>query len=114
MGQIEGAVVQALGYALLEDFRTADGRVLTDRLSTYLIPTVLDIPGAVESVVVEVPDPNGPFGARGMGEMPYLPAAPAVIAAVHHAIGIRFDDFPLTAERVWRGLQDRRGASSSA
>ena len=107
VGQIEGAVVQALGYSLLEDFRTEGGQVLTDRLSTYLIPTVLDIPGAVESVVVEVPDPNGPFGARGMGEMPYLPTAPAVIAAVHRAIGIRFDDFPLTAERVWRGLRDR-------
>ncbi len=81
VGQIEGAVVQALGYALLEDFRTRDGRVLTDQLSTYLIPTVLDIPAQVDSIIVETPDPNGPWGARGMGEMPYLPLAAAVANA---------------------------------
>ena len=105
IGQIEGGAVQALGYALLEDFRTAQGRVLTDKLSTYLIPTVLDIPDRLDAIIVETPDPNGPFGARGMGEMPYLPAAAAVAAAVHDAIGVRFDAFPLTPERVWRGLR---------
>jgi CO/xanthine dehydrogenase Mo-binding subunit len=104
-GQIEGGVVQALGYALLEDFKTDRGRVLTDKLSTYLIPTVLDVPERMESIIVEVPDPNGPFGARGMGEMPYLPAAAAVTAAVYDATGVRFDEFPLTPERVWRGLR---------
>jgi len=105
IGQIEGGAVQALGYALLEDFRTAQGRVLTDKLSTYLIPTVLDIPDRLDAIIVETPDPNGPFGARGMGEMPYLPAAAAVAAAVHDATGVRFDAFPLTPERVWRGLK---------
>jgi CO/xanthine dehydrogenase Mo-binding subunit len=88
-GQIEGAAVQALGYAVLEDWKTREGRVLTDKFSTYLIPTVLD-----------VPDPNGPFGARGMGEMPYLPAAAAVCAAVYDATGVRSGEFPLTTERV--------------
>jgi CO/xanthine dehydrogenase Mo-binding subunit len=105
-GQIEGAVVQALGYALLEDWKTSDGRVLSDRLSTYLIPTVLDIPTGMDAIIVEVPDPNGPFGARGMGEMPYLPAAAAVAAAVYDATGVRFSDFPLTPERIWRGLHE--------
>ena len=107
IGQIEGGAVQALGYALLEDFKTAQGRVLTDKLSTYLIPTVLDIPERMDAIIVETPDPNGPFGARGMGEMPYLPAAAAVAAAVHDAIGVRFDAFPLTPERVWRGLREK-------
>jgi CO/xanthine dehydrogenase Mo-binding subunit len=107
IGQIEGGVVQALGYALLEDFRTVQGRVLTDKLSTYLIPTVLDIPDRLDAIIVETPDPNGPFGARGMGEMPYLPAAAAVAAAVYDAIGVRFDAFPLTPERVWRGLREK-------
>ena len=107
IGQIEGGVVQALGYALLEDFKTAQGRVLTDKLSTYLIPTVLDVPDRMDAIIVETPDPNGPFGARGMGEMPYLPAAAAVAAAVHDAIGVRFDEFPLTPERVWRGLREK-------
>jgi CO/xanthine dehydrogenase Mo-binding subunit len=105
VGQIEGAVVQALGYTLLEDWKTKDGRVLTDKLSTYLIPTVLDVPEQMESIIVEVPDPNGPWGARGMGEVPYLPVASAVAAAVYDAVGVRYDEFPLTPERVWAGLR---------
>ena len=104
-GQIEGAAVQALGYAVLEEFKTTDGKVLTDKFSTYLIPTVLDVPDQMEALIVEVPDPNGPYGARGMGEMPYLPAAAAVAAAVYDATGVRFHEFPLTPERVWRGLR---------
>jgi CO/xanthine dehydrogenase Mo-binding subunit len=58
----------------------------------------------VETVIVEVPDPNGPWGARGVGELPFLPTAPAIAAAVHDATGVWFDEFPLTAERVLRGL----------
>jgi len=103
-GQIEGAVVQAQGYALLEDLKVKDGRILANQLSTYLIPTILDIPEKVESVIVEAPDPNGPWGARGVGELPFLPTAPAIAAAVHDATGVWFDEFPLTAERVLRGL----------
>lgn len=103
-GQIEGAVVQAAGYALLENFVQKDGVPLTRYLSTYLIPTVLDIPNSIESIILEYPDPIGPWGARGMGEMPYLPLTPAVIAAVHDAVGIWFTEFPLTPERVLRGL----------
>ncbi len=106
IGQIEGGVVQALGYAVLENWQTQQGHVLTDKLSTYLIPTVLDVPKQLDAIIVEVPDPNGPFGARGMGEMPYLPVAAAVCAAVYNAIGVRFDEFPLTPERVWRGLRE--------
>lgn len=107
-GQIEGAVVQALGYTLLEDWKTRDGRVLTDKLSTYLIPTVLDVPDEMQAIIVEVPDPNGPWGARGMGEVPYLPVPAAVAAAVYDAVGVRYDDFPLTPERVWRGLRSKK------
>jgi len=103
-GQTEGAVVQAAGYSILENFIQQDGYVLTPHLSTYLIPTVLDIPENIDTVVLEYPDPNGPWGARGMGEMPYIPVAPAITAAVHDATGVWFDDFPLTPERVLRGL----------
>ena len=103
-GQIEGAVVQAQGYATLEDYKTQDGQVLTDQLSTYLIPTIWDIPEKVESVIVEVPDPNGPWGARGVGELPFLPTAAAISAAVHDATGVWYDEFPLTPERILRGL----------
>jgi CO/xanthine dehydrogenase Mo-binding subunit len=103
-GQIEGAVVQAEGYALTENFISHNGHILTDQLSTYLIPTVLDIPDSVESVILEVAEPNGPFGARGLGELPFLPLAPAIAAAVHDATGVWFNEFPLTPERVLRGL----------
>jgi CO/xanthine dehydrogenase Mo-binding subunit len=99
-GQIEGAVVQASGYAVLENFLQEGGLVQTNQLSTYLIPTILDIPAEVRSVVLQYPDPIGPFGARGMGEMPFLPLAPAVAAAVRDALGEWIDQFPLTAERV--------------
>jgi CO/xanthine dehydrogenase Mo-binding subunit len=104
IGQIEGAVVQAYGYAVLEDFKMKGGRVLTDQFSTYLIPTIRDIPESVESVLVEVPDPNGPWGARGVGELPFLPVAPAIAAAIHDAIGVWVDEFPFTPERVLRAM----------
>jgi len=105
-GQIEGAVVQAGGYVLMEDFQEVDGFVHTAHLSTYLIPTVLDIPERVESIILEYPDPIGPWGARGMGEIPFIPLAPAITAAVRDAVGVWFDEFPLTPERVLRGLRE--------
>jgi CO/xanthine dehydrogenase Mo-binding subunit len=103
-GQIEGAVVQAAGYAVLEDFIQDGGMVQTAHLSTYLIPTILDVPERVESVILEYPDPIGPWGARGMAEMPFLPLAPAIAAAVRMATGIWMDEFPLTPERVLRAV----------
>ncbi|MBN2046222.1 MAG: molybdopterin-dependent oxidoreductase, partial [Anaerolineaceae bacterium] len=103
-GQIEGAVAQAAGYTILENFIQENGYVKTDRLSNYLIPTVLDIPDRVESRILEIPDPHGPWGARGVGELPYLAFAPTVMAALHDATGVWFHSFPLTPERVLRGL----------
>jgi CO/xanthine dehydrogenase Mo-binding subunit len=108
-GQVEGGIVQATGYAILEDFIQKDGRVVTPHLSTYLIPTILDVPQQVDSLILEYPDPRGPFGARGTGEMPFLPLAPAVAAAVRDAVGIWFNSFPLTPERVQRRLKEARG-----
>jgi CO/xanthine dehydrogenase Mo-binding subunit len=104
VGQIEGAVVQAQGYAITEDLKMKDGRVLSDQLSTYLLPTILDIPGTVESVIVETADPNGPWGARGLGEIPFLPLVPAIAAAIHDATGVWIDEFPFTPERVYTAL----------
>jgi len=106
-GQIEGGVVQAVGWATCENFVVEGGRVLTPNLSTYLIPTISNVPEQVESVIVEQPDPRGPWGARGMGEMPFIPLAPALVAAIHDATGVWFDELPLTPERVLRGLTNR-------
>jgi len=104
VGQIEGCIVQAAGYVLMENFIEKDGYVVTDMLSKYLIPTVKDIPFEVESILLELADPLGPYGARGMAEMPYLPLAPAIVHALFDATGVWFHDFPLTPERVLRGL----------
>ena len=104
LGQIEGAIVQASGFSLLENFIQKKGHVKTDSLSTYLIPTIMDIPEETVIKILEVADPLGPVGARGVGEMPYMPFAPAVSAAVHDATGVWFDSFPLTEERILKGL----------
>ncbi len=105
VGQIEGGVVQGHGYALSEDLRTDGGRILNPRLSGYLIPGIGDIPARVESVTMELADPLGPWGARGMAEMPLIPYAAAVAAAVHDATGIWLDALPLTPDRVLSALQ---------
>jgi CO/xanthine dehydrogenase Mo-binding subunit len=104
-GQIEGAVVQAQGYAVMEKLVSVNGKVLNPYLSTYLIPTVLDIPDEVKSVILEYPDPIGPWGARGMAEMPMLPFAPAVAAAIHDATGVWIDEIPFTPDRVVAALR---------
>ena len=105
VGQIEGGVVQGHGYALSEDLRTDGGRILNPRLSGYLIPGIGDIPSRVESVTMELADPLGPWGARGMAEMPLIPYAAAVVAAVHDATGIWLDALPLTPDRVLSALE---------
>ncbi len=103
-GQIEGAIVQAAGYVLLENFQQDGGYVQTGELSTYLIPTILDVPDRVQSLILEYADPRGPWGARGMAEMPFIPLAPAITAAVKDALGIWYDEFPLIPERILRGM----------
>jgi CO/xanthine dehydrogenase Mo-binding subunit len=103
-GQLQGGLIQSLGYALLENYIEKDGYVLTPNFSTYLIPTALDLPDKIELKILETPDPRGPWGARGVGEMPVLPFAPAVTAAVKDAVGVWYDDFPLLPERIWHGL----------
>ena len=107
-GQIRGAVAQSVGWTLLENYVQRDGRALTQHLSTYLIPGVLDVPTAVEPVILEFPDPQGPLGIRGMAEMPFIPTAPAIAAAIHDATGCWIDALPYTPERVWQALSTRR------
>lgn len=105
-GQVEGAVVQAQGYAIMEHLISKEGRVLNPFLSTYLIPTVYDIPLEVKSVLLENPVPIGPWGARGMAEMPFIPLAPAIAAAIHDATGIWFDHLPFIPDRIVEGLRE--------
>jgi CO/xanthine dehydrogenase Mo-binding subunit len=104
-GQIEGCLAQAVGYALLEDFQIRDGHILTPHFSTYLLPTILDMPEQIVPVVLELSDPHGPFGARGVAEMPLVPFAAAVSIAIHDATGAWLSQQPMTPERVLNAIR---------
>lgn len=97
--QVEGGVAQGIGYALTENFKMHDGIVLTDNLSTYLLPTALDI-SKVETIIVENPEPLGPWGAKGIGEPAIIPTAAAIANAVSNAIGKPVNEIPISPERV--------------
>ncbi len=102
-GQIEGGTVQALGYALLEEHIYVEGRLLNTRMQNYLIPTALDVP-PMTTMLLENPYSLGPHGAKGLGELPMDGPAPAVAAAVLHAIGKLIPELPISPERVMRAL----------
>ncbi|MGB5931457.1 MAG: xanthine dehydrogenase family protein molybdopterin-binding subunit [Anaerolineae bacterium] len=108
-GQAGGGVHMGLGYALTEKFIQKEGLVKTRRFSEYHIPTVADMPREFIPFIVEVPDPTGPFGAKGVGEMTTLPTAPAIISAIHDAVGIWIDNLPATAEKVWWKMKEKAG-----
>jgi CO/xanthine dehydrogenase Mo-binding subunit len=98
-GQMEGGVLQAVGYATIEEMKMADGGYVNDRLATYIIPTALDAP-KIKTILVENPYSGGPFGAKGIGEIPMDCPAPAVIAAIHDATGVWLSDLPATPEKL--------------
>jgi len=102
-GQIEGGTLQGLGWALWEELRFRDGRVWNHQLTNYIIPTSADAP-TIDTEIVEIPYSGGPFGAKGVGELPMDVPAPAVLAAIAHATGCRLDAIPATPERVLRAL----------
>jgi aldehyde oxidoreductase len=94
-GQIEGGAAQGLGMALMEEFFPGKGENLHD----YLIPTIGDMP-PVESILIEDPSAVGPYGAKGVGEQALIPTAPAILNALHHAVGIRIRKLPATPDKV--------------
>jgi CO/xanthine dehydrogenase Mo-binding subunit len=107
-GQIEGSVVQGLGWALLEGFDyAADGRLRNASLLDYRMPTALDVP-RIESVIIETPVPNVPYGVRGVGEVPIVPPAAAVANAIARAVGVRVRRMPMTPERVLAAIRAAR------
>ena len=106
--QIEGCLAQAVGFTLTENFICRDGKMLTPHFSSYLLPTALDMPYEVYPIVLECADPQGPFGARGVAEMPLIPFAGAVAAAVHAATGAWVTQLPMTPERVLAAIQATR------
>jgi CO/xanthine dehydrogenase Mo-binding subunit len=105
--QVHGAVAQGLGYALSEDMHIQDGRVRANSLTTYIIPTALDVPDMV-SLACDVEEPSGPFGMKGVGEVGMNGPLPAVANAVHAACGADVHQAPLTPERVLKAMKRRK------
>jgi CO/xanthine dehydrogenase Mo-binding subunit len=103
--QMEGGAVQGMSTALLENIILDHGVPLNPNFADYRIATSVDTPLTTENIIVEVPQEDGPFGARGIGEHPMVPTAPAIANAVYDAVGIRLDSMPITGEKVWAVLQ---------
>lgn len=107
-GQITGGLLQGLATVLYEDMRyDGKGKLLNPNFTDYKIPTALDVPGEIIPIIVEVPQPDGPFGARGIGEHTMLPAAPMIANAVEDALGIRIRSMPITAEKVAMAILEK-------
>jgi CO/xanthine dehydrogenase Mo-binding subunit len=112
-GQVQGGAVMGLGYALYEQHIVDQGRPKTASLAFYLVPTPLDVP-EIECLIVEVPDPAGPYGAKGVSEPATIPTTPAILNAIYDAVGVRVKETPATPERIFHLLrqQERHEAAS--
>jgi CO/xanthine dehydrogenase Mo-binding subunit len=109
--QIQGGIAQGLGYALYEDFIVQNGEVQTKNLTTYIVPTSLDMPD-LESIPVEMEEPTGPFGLKGAGEIAMDGPLPAVANAIADACGIRIFCSPMTGERILKALKEKEEVPS--
>ncbi|MGD8368363.1 MAG: molybdopterin-dependent oxidoreductase [Desulfobacterales bacterium] len=108
-GQMQGSLSMGLGEALYEEVKFDDrGRVINADLAEYKIPTALDMPN-VDAIIVESNEPNGPFGAKEVGEGAIMPAIPAILNAVYDATGVRIKELPLTPERVSMAIRAAKG-----
>ena len=104
-GQIDGGVVQGLGYGMIEYLPVQDGRVEVAHFGEYKIPNVKDIP-PLKTVLLESESGVGPYKVKGIGENPISPVAPAIANAIEDAVGVRIRDLPITAEKIYRALRE--------
>ena len=108
-GQITGGILQGIATVLYEDMRFDNkGKLINANFSDYKIPTAMDIPDEVVPIIIEVAQPDGPYGARGMGEHTMIPAAPIIANAVEDALGIRIKSMPITAEKIALAVKKKR------
>ncbi len=98
-GQVEGGLMMGLGNALTENFIVENGQVYTDHLARYRIPSIMDTP-EITSIVVEHPTAEGPYGAKGIGEIVSIPTTPAITNAIYNAVGVRIDSLPVDQEQI--------------
>jgi CO/xanthine dehydrogenase Mo-binding subunit len=108
-GQIQGGAVQGIGWAINEEYSYNDKGVMSNAsFLDYRMPTSLDLP-MIDTILVEVPNPGHPYGARGVGEVPIVPPLAAVANAVTHAIGVRMRDLPMNPGRILEALWGKNG-----
>ena len=105
-GQIEGGAAQGIGWALMEDVQFENGEIVNPNFHDYKMLTIKDMP-KISPILIESIDPNGPFGAKGLGEPAMVPTAPAIINAIYNAVGVRIKDLPATSEKIYQGLKEK-------
>jgi CO/xanthine dehydrogenase Mo-binding subunit len=103
---MEGGLIQGISSALFECLQLKEGVVQNSSFVDYRIATSADMPPNLQSIIVEVPQDDGPWGARGIGEHSMVPTIPAIANAIYDAIGLRFEGPPFTAEKVYLALLD--------
>jgi len=106
-GQVDGGVIMGIGSCLTEEFVVENGRVITDHLARYRVPGIMLTP-EITSIVVEHPAAEGPYGAKGVGEICTIPTPPAITNAIYNAVGVRIDRLPVDQEIIARALQQRQ------
>jgi CO/xanthine dehydrogenase Mo-binding subunit len=104
-GQIEGGIMMGLGFTLTEEIQQNKGYMVTKDLGEYMIPTSLEVPH-IENHIVEVPVPDGPYGAKGVGEPTLIPTSPAILNAICNALDIRITELPANLENIYRLIKD--------
>jgi len=105
--QLEGSLVMGMGTALLEEMVLEEGRVINPNFMDYKIPTSMDVPGEIKTFFVETSHPEGPYGAKGLGEIADAPTAAAIGNAIYDAVGIRIKTLPITPEKILQGLREK-------
>ena len=107
--QLAGAAITGIGQAMFEEIAYDNGQLINPNLVDYVLPSLGDMPPVIDPICVEVPDRNGPFGAKGIGESALIPVAPAIANAIYDAVGVRIKDLPIKAEKIYLALEDQKG-----
>ncbi|HEX9453632.1 MAG TPA: xanthine dehydrogenase family protein molybdopterin-binding subunit [Candidatus Binatia bacterium] len=104
--QLAGAAITGIGQAMFEEIAYDNGQMINPNSVDYVLPSLGDMPPVIDTIAVEVPDRNGPFGAKGIGESALIPVAPAIANAIYDAVGVRIKDLPIKAEKIYLALAD--------
>jgi CO/xanthine dehydrogenase Mo-binding subunit len=106
--QLAGAAITGIGQALFEEIAYDNGQLINPNFVDYVLPSLGDMPSIIDSISIETPHKNGPYGAKGIGESALIPVAPAIANAVFDAVGVRIKDLPIKAEKIYLALEEAK------